>query len=327
MSSGRDWTASGTAAALSIGICTRNRPVMLMSLLAELIPAAMAGHVEIIVVDSASSPSLAAVVAPLADTGAPVRLLRLDQPGVSRARNAAIAACATPWLAFIDDDEVPQPRWVDAALALIDRLPSDCAACGGNVVPRWPGAAPLLSRRARGYLSLIEHAGEFDQTRLPHFGIGHSVVRVAAMREVGGFDPRLGRDGFTLLSGEEADLIDVIVARGWRVWHSDAIAVEHLIPPERLERSWLVDRAYWEGISIARRFAKTPARARALGRLARQRRSLLAPAVAMMGATRDLDLRLAFAEGVLAEQAAVTPPAASARTRSRAGSSLHPASP
>ena len=182
---------------LTLAICTHNRPDTFGGLLQCLGPQAAALGIGIIVVDSASEPDAAARVAALVAVHPHVRLVRMDVPGVSIARNAALAAAETPWLGFLDDDELVPDDWVEQALALCRRLPADCGACGGNVLPTWPDGRtmPKLGWRWRQYLSMVEQAGEFDQSAKPHFVIGHGLIRVEAVRGVGGFDNRLGRDG------------------------------------------------------------------------------------------------------------------------------------
>ena len=41
-----------------------------------------------------------------------LRFVRFDQPNLSAARNAGVAAAAGDVLAFIDDDAVPEPTWL-----------------------------------------------------------------------------------------------------------------------------------------------------------------------------------------------------------------------
>ncbi|WP_267349196.1 glycosyltransferase [Sphingomonas sp. GM_Shp_2] len=284
---------------VTVAICTHDRPDMLERLVAGLLPALRDCGVALLVIDSASVEPVAPRIAAL---DADVCVVRLEVPGIALARNAALLACDTPWIAFLDDDEVPVAGWLDAVLALIARLPADCAGCGGDVVPDWERRdAPRIGRRWLTYLSMIEQAGEFDQSERPWFGIGHAVMRMAAMRSVGGFDPRLGRDGATLLSGEESHLIALLIARGWRIWHSDRLRVLHHVPPERLERAWVRDRAYWEGVSTLRRF-------RLEGRNGLRRyvakawvKAVMLRGAAPLGRRFDCDLRRGFVEGVLAE--------------------------
>ena len=292
------------APALSIAICTHNRVDMVKQLIATLLPQTQAAGVRLIVVDSASLTPVATMLPEFAAVDL-LDMIRLDQPGVSIARNAALEHARTPWLGFIDDDEIPAADWVQQALSLIGRLPSDCAACGGNVRPKWPGAvAPSPSRRWRDYLSIIDRAGEFDQSGAPSFGIGHSIVRTKALKSVGGFDFRLGRDGKSLLSGEESLLIDKLILAGWRIWHSDQMVVDHIISEERLERGWAIERAYWEGVSTIRRMSITaPNDVGRVARMVRLKALGLRPLVRLLGSFQDCDLRLAYAKGVLQENA------------------------
>ncbi len=291
-------------AQLTLAICTHNRPQLLKPLVDRIAPELARLGITLIVVDSASEPPAAAAIMECLQHHPGAQLISLDVPGVSIARNAALASTETPWLAFIDDDEVPAEGWATAALALLSRLPTNCAACGGNVAPRWPEGEPPpdIGPRWRDYLSIIERKGEFDQSTAPKFGVGHSLLRVGAVRAAGGFDARLGRDGTSLLSGEDVFMVEALRAQGWRIWHSDSIRVEHLIDDARLKREWARDRAYWEGVSRARLLAIIDPTG-----LARLRRDIAwkAPFLKLLGSissSQEFDLRRAFATGVMAEE-------------------------
>ncbi|MGC1303399.1 MAG: glycosyltransferase [Caulobacteraceae bacterium] len=288
---------------LCVAVCTHNRPQRLDDLLNRMASALGSLGVEIIVVDSASNPAAAAAVRTSVEAHPNVRLIRNDQPGVSLARNTALAAADTKWIAFVDDDELPRADWPEAVAALIERLPDDCAGCGGDVTPAWPSMSlPVIGKRWADYLSIIKMSGEFDQSEAPMFGIGHSVMRVAALRATGGFDVRLGRDGSSLLSGEEVLLIERLLHQGWRIWHSDRIEVEHIIEPERLQRSWAVKRAWWEGVSKARVLDIIDNAAyRRLARAAFIKFPFLLILRDVAQNRFEFDLRLAFALGVLGE--------------------------
>jgi len=239
--------------ALSIIVCTHNRPETLEQLLAILRPQIAEQPVEVIVVDSASQPAAAARVRELIEGQGGMRLIRLDVPGLSLARNAGVKAVKADWIGFIDDDELPTADWVELARALIARLPNDCAVCGGNVLPvAAEGAMPAIGPKWMAYLSTIDHEGEFDQTDNLACGLGHSLVRRKSLESLGGFDPTLGRSGASLLSGEDVLMLNRLIDAGWRIWHSDCLKVGHVIEPERLTKAWVRKRAYWEGVSVAR---------------------------------------------------------------------------
>lgn len=291
---------------VSIVVCTHNRPASAARLIVALVEQIRHLPVELIVVDSASQPSSRRELASTLAIFPEVRLVQMEQKGVSLARNAGLDAARTEWVAFIDDDEMPDPGWAAEALALIQRLPENCAACGGVVRPDLisnasDSNANDIGRRWRAYLGEIIRDGEFDQTDNPQFGIGHSLVRVHAIQQIGGFNLSLGRDGVSLLSGEEVLLIIQLNAHGWSIWHSSRIAVTHEIEPERLERRWARNRAYWEGVSTARIQALTHSLQFIQVSIVALKTIPLLMALLLSKAQYEVDLRVAFNRGFLVE--------------------------
>jgi len=88
---------------ISVVIPTYNAAAFLAEAL-ESVRAQTRPAAEVIVVDNGStdaSPKLA--------EAAGARVLRLERPGVSRARNVGIRAATQPWIAFLDADDLWQP--------------------------------------------------------------------------------------------------------------------------------------------------------------------------------------------------------------------------
>ena len=80
-------------------------------------------QVECLVVDNGSSDGTAEALRALGD----VRLVVLvrEQPlGAAKARNVGIAAARTPWVAFLDNDDLWAPTKVEAQLQALGRYPS-----------------------------------------------------------------------------------------------------------------------------------------------------------------------------------------------------------
>src|SRR5215470_13556316 len=73
---------------------------------------------ETIVVDNGSTDA-----SPRLAEAAGARVLRLDRPGVSRARNAGIRAATQPWIAFLDADDRWQPGKLAAQWQAVERCP------------------------------------------------------------------------------------------------------------------------------------------------------------------------------------------------------------
>ena len=95
------------------------------------------------------------------------RLLRVEQPGVSVARNAGAQEAAGDYIAYIDDDAIPARDWIER-IAAGDQRDRPAAGTDRRTHPAALGSAVADSggrRSLRGSLSIIElrRAG-----RIPH---------------------------------------------------------------------------------------------------------------------------------------------------------------
>src|SRR5258708_28499667 len=75
---------------------------------------------DILVVDSASTGDAAAELARMVAEIDNARLLRVDQAGVSIARNAGACEADGAYIAYLDDDAIPAPDWLERLAAAIE---------------------------------------------------------------------------------------------------------------------------------------------------------------------------------------------------------------
>ena len=252
---------------ISVCICTHNRPDYVATCLEGLERQSLPpSRFAVILVDSGSTGDVPGQLADLADDyGA--RLLRLDQPGVSAARNAGLQAAETPFLAFVDDDAIPAPNWLEAILTVLAEAPAPPALLGGRILPSWEAPLPdWWPDSLRGVLSIIEHegSGEYRRPGLPPAlepYAANMAVHVPTVLAAGGFADIAGRYGGALLSDEEVQLAWTLQNQGHRIWYDSRIVVHHQIQARRLCPEWLLSRLYWQGAStvVTRRLTGTPA--------------------------------------------------------------------
>ena len=79
----------------------------------------------------------------------------------------------------------------------------------------------------------------------------HGVPRLGARPDP--FAEELGRNGTTLLSGEESALVERLGAVGWTVWLEPRAIVDHTVTRERCRSSYYWRRLWWAGVTRARR--------------------------------------------------------------------------
>ena len=197
-----------TSDAIAVVIATRDRAHLLVEALTA-VRAALRPQDELLVVDSASQG--AETVELCARLG--VRLLRLEDPGTSLARNAGLVATATPLVAFTDDDCLPQPGWTFAlAEAFTDPA---VGLVTGRVVADREVAAPVS----------LEESTEAGTFTTPKGHGANCCFRREALLGVGGFDDTLG-PGTKGRAAEDVDAFRRVLKAGWTgVYAPDALVV------------------------------------------------------------------------------------------------------
>jgi glycosyltransferase involved in cell wall biosynthesis len=251
---------------LTVCICTHDRPRYIRDCLDGLARQSVGrDRFAIILVDSASSPDAVVQLQMLA-VQHDARLIRLDQAGISLARNTGAWAARTPFIAYIDDDAIPAPDWVETILDSIARPGRLPAMIGGRILPQWEAPLPpWWPASLRGVLSIIEHEGEGEyRTRAVPAKLepyaANMVVHVLSLLAAGGFGGAVGRYGHSLLSDEEVQLAWRLQDAGYSVRYDSRIVVYHQIQARRLQPDWLLSRLYWQGAStvLTRRLLHQP---------------------------------------------------------------------
>ncbi len=241
---------------LTVCLCTHNRPRYVRDCLDGLgLQTVPRARFRTLGVDSGSTPAVHAELRDLVALYPDTVLIRLNEPGVSLARNTGAAACETRYIAYIDDDAVPDPTWIAAILHALREPGPSPAAIGGRILPMWEAPLPpWWPSSLRGVLSIIEHRGqgEYRTSDLPATlepYAANMVLDAEALLAAGGFGARLGRDGTTLLSDEEVQLAWRLQDAGLSVRYDSRIVVHHQIQATRFRPEWLLARLYWQGVS------------------------------------------------------------------------------
>src|SRR3954451_4856489 len=112
----------------------------------------------------------------------PVRVVRTGGGGPAAARNLGWRTARTPWIAFLDDDVVPDPDWYDDLAADLAALPDDIAGTQGRVrVPLPADRRPTDWERGTAGLATSSWI------------TADLAYRRSALAAVGGFDERFPR--------------------------------------------------------------------------------------------------------------------------------------
>ncbi len=245
----------------TVVICTRNRAATLARALESLcglrVPDATSW--EVLVVDNASTDATSHVVARYVDR-LPVRMALESQPGLSHARNRAVAEARGDYILWIDDDAVPHADWLAAYLAAFEAWPN-AAVFGGPIdvafdapLPEWfvrvlPRVAPLYAQRELGDADAPLVARE---ETLP-FGTNYA-IRAAEQRRFS-YDTTLGRHPDHPHRGsEETKVMLAMLTSGCDGRWVPGARVTHLLGAERASTEFIVRHSCAYGFYRAQHF-------------------------------------------------------------------------
>lgn len=178
----------------------------------------------LVYVDSGSTDGSQALAATVADCV--VELDRSTPFSAGRARNEGIAAVLSvdPQIAFVqtvDGDCTVDADWLDRARCDLEANPTTAVVFG--------------RRREKFAVRNAYHRAADDEWAVPLGKVGScggdAMFRVAAFREVGGFNP-------ALIAGEEPDLCLRLRASGWTILSNGAEMTAHDIDMSRMAQWW-----------------------------------------------------------------------------------------
>ncbi len=229
--------AAETEPFLTAAICTLDRASALETARALVEQATAAGGIEILLVNNGSSET----IRPSVPAG--LHYVHEPAPGLSLARNAAVAAARGRFILFVDDDIVAPPGYLAAVVETLKVRDPDIL--GGPVhpvlsaaKPRWlsPERLDRLKSRTSGWTPEGSVSG------------GNFAVRRSLFEEMGGFRADLGMVGARLGFLEEYEF--VLRYRAWAgrtgagIYYAHDCAVGHASPAEKMRFSYLAARAW-----------------------------------------------------------------------------------
>lgn len=238
------------ATAVSVCVATYKRPEGLRALLDGLQKLTFSQvetpNLEVIIVDNdgaGSARSLCDAVRPTF----PWSLVYDLEPrqGVSYARNRAVANASqtADFIAFIDDDEVPSPAWMDALLATQQATQADVVA--GPVYPHFEDT-PVPGWVERGHFFVPPDRATGQSLEIAH--TNNVLVRADLLRQL----EVVFCEGLSLKGTEDTHLFMRLRRQGNRfVWSREAVVYE-TIPASRTSIRWIVNRAYYGHSSHSR---------------------------------------------------------------------------
>lgn len=173
-----------------------------------------------------------------------------ESQGLSGARNSGIQIARGEVVAFLDDDAIADPDWLERLGAAY----ADPAVIGvgGSVAPLWPDQRPRAFPAEFDWVVGCTYRGMPETTSPVRNMIGANMsLRRELFAEIGGFRSGIGRIGKRPLGCEETELC-IRARQRWpdaTILFEPAARVLHRVTPERIGWAYFRSRCYAEGLS------------------------------------------------------------------------------
>ena len=187
-------------------------------------------------------------------TGKDTELIVIENSyGLAKARNQGWRKARGKYIAFIDDDAVADPGWVEAILDFVDSHTKEVIFGGPYTslnqseipswIPREVTEKILPSKKARPL--------KLGQEWLNGTNF---VVKKSALEVAGGFDEKLGITSAKRAYGEETDLQIRLHNKGYEVWYDPQIKVRHEFARFKMNMCYLLKNQFTHGYNSSQVF-------------------------------------------------------------------------
>jgi glucosyl-dolichyl phosphate glucuronosyltransferase len=235
---------------VTIAVCTRNRGPLLRQTLERMshvlrVPAGV--EWEVLVVDNGSADDTAAVLVAQAPH-LPLRTVLEPVPGLSPARNRAVAEARGDYILWTDDDVLVDAGWLEAYAAAFARHP-EAAVFGGPIEPSFPTPPPAWLERIWPHVASAYAVRDLGPAEVPltpgtlPYGANYAVRAAEQRRHL--YSPRLGNRPEVRTGGEETIVLRSLLASGSSGRWVPEARVAHQLPVERQTLEYL--RGYYYG--------------------------------------------------------------------------------
>ncbi len=178
----------------------------------------------------------------------PLTYVHEPKRGISHARNACLDRIPpdSDFFAMIDDDEIPEPDWLDQLLLAQRETGADVIL--GRVLPIFDASAPQWVKDGGFFGSPSRRPGSIDDTHADQEEIGggatnNVLVRCSAYRRLNlRFDPERGLTG-----GSDSLFFRLLKMAGHPIMFASNAKVWETVPPDRTTLGYLLRSEYRGG--------------------------------------------------------------------------------
>jgi GT2 family glycosyltransferase len=178
-----------------------------------------------------------------------LKIIRFDKEiGISKARNYGIKISQGDYIAFIDDDAVADANW----LKEIQRgIRTGAEVLGGPLKPLFKASPPeWWNEKDFGAYAGVGNLGRIWGCNM--------IISKKVFEKIGLFRTEISRYKGKLFSGEDEDLVERAINKGYSVLFLPRAIVYHKVPPQRMTLRYILRWEYFYGKSVRKKNGYRP---------------------------------------------------------------------
>ncbi len=182
-----------------------------------------------------------------------LRYIYESRLGLAHARNAGWRNARGKYVAYLDDDGVACPTWLEKIVDVFETVKPQPGCVGGKIAPIWEAARPnWLTDELLSSLAILDWSDSPVVLDNRQYLAGVNLAfQKDILAEIDGFWQGLDRTGKNLLSSGDVLAERQVQNLGYNCYYDPKIVVHHHISASRLTKEWFRQRFYWQGVSDA----------------------------------------------------------------------------
>jgi glycosyltransferase involved in cell wall biosynthesis len=243
---------------ITVVICTYNGEKYLKEVIESiLIQDGFDEYVEkVVIVDNASNDNTKKIILDYQKNYSKVEYIYEEKPGLSHARKHG-AVVDSKWVVYLDDDNILLQGWVMEAVKFITQHPKVGVFNGVSIaIVRHSASEEEINMLKAIYKNLacthccIEDYNRGVQTAINGpFGAGMFLLTKPLQEFLNeGWTKNIGRKGKELSSGEDGEIADAVLGKGYVYAFNNNMALYHVMPRQRLQMAYA--QKLMEGLNI-----------------------------------------------------------------------------